>query len=271
MSIQKKILDLDKVLDQGGFSEDTVKYRSPFLKDLQDVNSIEALDIAQNLRYWSLIDHDVVVAISYVFGSVHSVEVDKTARIVGCSTFSIPFNYLGIKVGGVMSTSVLGMRSSPWLDILREASTLKSKGIDLCALIRKKVGNGEDTLFWEEHWIGEKELRIQFPRLYALETCKHISVAAKMRHNSLSSSLRCPPSGGAKEDQFCLINSCLADLILPQMKNYWYWSLEGSSEFSVKSARILINDSLYPTGDVLTRWVKLVSIKINIFSWRVFG
>ncbi|GKD74553.1 hypothetical protein Tco_1332835, partial [Tanacetum coccineum] len=146
------------------------------------------------------------------------------------------------------------LMSSPWLDILREVSSLKSKGIDLCALIRKKVRNGEDTLFWEEHWIGEKELRIQFPRLYALETCKHISVAAKMRHNSLSSSLRCPLSRGAKEDQFCLINLCLADLILPQMNNYWYWSLEGSSEFSVISARILINDSSYPTGDVLTRW-----------------
>ncbi|GKC87706.1 hypothetical protein Tco_1148355, partial [Tanacetum coccineum] len=46
-----KILDLDKVLDQGGFSEDTVKYRSSLLKDLQDVNSIEALDIAQKLRF----------------------------------------------------------------------------------------------------------------------------------------------------------------------------------------------------------------------------
>ncbi|GJR81287.1 hypothetical protein Tco_0152072 [Tanacetum coccineum] len=157
-------------------------------------------------------------------------------------------------VHGAFDNFIRIYRSSPWLDILREASTLKSKGIDLCALIRKKVGNGEDTLFWEEHWIGEKELRIQFPRLYALETCKHISVAAKMRHNSLSSSLRCPLSGGAKEDQFCLINSCLANLILPQMNNYWYWSLEGSSEFSVKLARILINDSLYPTGDVLTRW-----------------
>ena len=49
-------------------------------------------------------------------------------------------------------------RSSPWLDILHEVSSLKSKGIDLCALIRKKVGNGEDTLFWDEHWKGEKDL-----------------------------------------------------------------------------------------------------------------
>ncbi|GKD68098.1 hypothetical protein Tco_1322188 [Tanacetum coccineum] len=115
-------------------------------------------------------------------------------------------------------------RSSPWLDILREASSLKSKGIDLCALIRKKVGNGKDTLFWEEHWIGEKDMRIQFLRLYALETCKHIIVAAKMRHNSLSSYFRRPTRGGAEEAQFCFFNSCLADLILSQMIDRWYWS-----------------------------------------------
>nr|GEW64091.1 ribonuclease H-like domain-containing protein [Tanacetum cinerariifolium] len=34
LSIQKKILDVDKVLDQGGYSEDTMNYRSSLLKEL---------------------------------------------------------------------------------------------------------------------------------------------------------------------------------------------------------------------------------------------
>ncbi|GJY36608.1 hypothetical protein Tco_0421986 [Tanacetum coccineum] len=46
LSIQKKISDVYKVLDQGGYREDTVKYRSSLLKDLQDINSIEVLGIA---------------------------------------------------------------------------------------------------------------------------------------------------------------------------------------------------------------------------------
>ncbi|GJV87893.1 RNA-directed DNA polymerase, eukaryota [Tanacetum coccineum] len=219
---------------------------------------------------------------------VHSKEVDRIARIVGCSTFISPFHYLGVKVGGVMSKistwdevnskvysrlskwklnslsiggrltllkSVISsiplyhmsifkvpmgvlnhlesirrnfingvdgsnkkmtqssslwsrvikaiygdygaldnfnriQRKSPWLGILREISSLKSKGIDLGALIRKKVGNGEDTLFWEEHWNREKDLR--------------------------TSSFRRPPRG-AEESQFDIFNSCIADLVLPQM------------------------------------------------------
>ncbi|GKC15737.1 hypothetical protein Tco_1012519 [Tanacetum coccineum] len=191
---------------------------------------------------------------------VHLEEVDRTARTVGCSTFSSPFHYLGVRVGGVMS------KISSW----DEVSSLKSKCIDLRVLIRKKIGNGEDTLFWEDHWKGEKDLRSHFPRLYALETCKHITVAAKLRHDSLASSFRRPPRGGAEETQFGLFNSCLADLILPQMLDRWFWSLEGSGEFSVKSTRIFINVSFHFIGDVPTRWVKLHPIKINIFYWRVF-
>ncbi|GKC41134.1 RNA-directed DNA polymerase, eukaryota [Tanacetum coccineum] len=160
-------------------------------------------------------------------------------------------------------------RRSPWLDILRGASALKIKGIDFYAYIHKKVGNGEDTLFWEDPWLGENVLRIQYPRLYALETCKSISVADKMKHDSLSYSFRHLPRGGAEDTQFGLLNSCLANLILPQMRDRWYWSLEGSGDFSVKSIRILINDTLSSIGDVPTRWVKLVPIKINVFAWRV--
>ncbi|GKD29693.1 RNA-directed DNA polymerase, eukaryota, partial [Tanacetum coccineum] len=93
-------------------------------------------------------------------------------------------------VHGALDTFFRISWSSPWLDILCEVSSLKSKGIDLCALIRKK--------------------------------------------------------------------------------DRWFWSLEGSSEFLVKSTRILINDFFHHIGDVLTRWVKLVPIKINIFAWRVF-
>lgn len=161
-------------------------------------------------------------------------------------------------------------RSSPWLDILRESTSLKNKGIDLFALIRKKIGNGEDTLFWEETWLGEKELKFQFPRLYALESCKQLSVAEKTKHASLSSSFRRPPRGGAEDEQFRLLRSCLADLILSQMNDRWYWSQDGSGEFSVKSVHNLIDDSLLPMEDVPTRWVKLIPIKINIFAWRVF-
>nr|GEY07458.1 hypothetical protein [Tanacetum cinerariifolium] len=144
-------------------------------------------------------------------------------------------------VHGALDKIIRIHKSSPWLDILCEVFSLKSKGIDLCALIRKKV-----------------------------ETCKYITVATELRHNSLASSFRRPPMKGAEKSQFDLFNLSLADLIIPQMLDHWFWSLEGLDEFSVKSTCILINDSFHSIGDIPTRWVKLLLIRIIIFAWRVF-
>ncbi|GKB53613.1 hypothetical protein Tco_0904366 [Tanacetum coccineum] len=193
---------------------------------------------------------------------VCTIEVDSAARFVGCSTFTPPFNYLEVKVGGVMSrinswdelyspvslsifkvpmgvlkcmesirrkffngvegsnrkmeliswNNVLASkkkdglgvssffvvnsvmmfkwvwhfitqgsslwprfikvihgirgsldcssnthRHSPWLDIIREISSIKSKKLDLLTFVRKKMGNGEDTTFWDEVWLGADE------------------------------------------------------------------------------------------------------------------
>ncbi|GJW73088.1 RNA-directed DNA polymerase, eukaryota [Tanacetum coccineum] len=380
--------DVDIVLDQGGFDKANLKYRSKLLKDLQEVNSIEALDIAQkdkacwsiegdeNSKYFHgsfhrgcnasfitlipkiqyakvvkdfhpisligsvykiiakelanrlhLVMSDLVSDVQYAFVAnrqildgpfilnelmswcewdasnintivkvlkcffmasglkiniqksklmglgVHLDEVDSTARLIGCSTLSTPFIYLGVKVGDTLS---IGGRLTLLKSVLSSIPLYHMSifkvpmGINLFAPIRKKVENGEDTLFWEETWLGEKELKLKYPRLYSLESCKQISVAEKMNHASLSSSFRRSPRGGDEDEQFWHLQFFLADLILPQMNDRWYWSLNGSGEFSVKSARILIDDTLLSMEDAPTRWVKLVPIKINIFAWRLF-
>ncbi|GJR87200.1 RNA-directed DNA polymerase, eukaryota [Tanacetum coccineum] len=65
------------------------------------------------------------------------------------------------------------------------------------------------------------------------------------------------------------LQSKVADLALPNMSDRWSWSLEGSCEFSVKSTRILIDDTILPKADVPTRWLKVVPIKVNVHAWRV--
>ncbi|GKD03966.1 hypothetical protein Tco_1178940 [Tanacetum coccineum] len=76
-------------------------------------------------------------------------------------------------------------RRSPWIDIVRELYALSHQGIDLSLFVRNKVINGEDTLFWAEIWLDKVALKLHYPRLYALESHKQISVAAKIGHASL--------------------------------------------------------------------------------------
>ncbi|GJZ37963.1 hypothetical protein Tco_0584154, partial [Tanacetum coccineum] len=196
-------------------------------------------------------------------------EVNSAATKIGCSIFTIHFVHLGVKVGGVISRikswddvvakvssrlskwklkplsiglaifshdtclwtrfikAIYGKdddlnspsslsKCSPWLDIIREVTVLRTKGINLLDLIRKKVGNGLNTLFWEDPWLDGL-------------------------------------AGGAEEEQLGFLLSCMDGLILTNIPDRWVWSLEATSEFSIKFVRQLIDDSILPKEKVATR------------------
>ncbi|GJZ08377.1 RNA-directed DNA polymerase, eukaryota, reverse transcriptase zinc-binding domain protein [Tanacetum coccineum] len=172
-------------------------------------------------------------------------------------------------VKGAIDNHVSTNRNSIWLNIVRDIYSLKRKGIDLLSFVRKKVGDGESSLFWDDTWLGEATLKMQYPRLYALELYKDISVADKMRHPNLYLPFRRQPRGGVEQEQFHELSSRITDVILPQIKDRCVWSLDGSGEFSVKSVQNFIHDSILPKCDAPTRWVKLVPIKLNILAWRI--
>nr|GEX20911.1 RNA-directed DNA polymerase, eukaryota, reverse transcriptase zinc-binding domain protein [Tanacetum cinerariifolium] len=144
---------------------------------------------------------------------------------------------------GALDTHKLIPRRSPWQDVILAIHSLQSK--------------------------GEVVLKVLYKRLYALEMCKSISVAEKMGHPSLSHSFRRMPRGGVKQENYGLLCSKVADLVLPNISDRWCWSLEGSQEFSVKSSRILIDNTILPKAEVPTRWLRVVPIKVNVHAWRV--
>ncbi|GJR33625.1 RNA-directed DNA polymerase, eukaryota, reverse transcriptase zinc-binding domain protein [Tanacetum coccineum] len=172
-------------------------------------------------------------------------------------------------IRGALDNSSSYSRRSPWLDIVNEVRKLASKGIDILSLVKKKVGNGEATSFWNDVWLGDFPLKQTYPRLYFLELDKHVSVASKLRANSLISSFRRSPRSGIEEEQLLLLISNTSSVILPNISDRWSWLLDPSGDFSVKSTREFIDDSMLPKTDVPTRWVKSIPIKINIFAWRV--
>nr|GEV10770.1 hypothetical protein [Tanacetum cinerariifolium] len=137
---------------------------------------------------------------------------------------------------GNLSTTAKSSFPSIWLDIIRELHNLKNKGIDLLGLIKKKIGNGVDTFFWEDTWKGD--------------------IAFKF-------------IGGVELEQFTDMINSLADLQLPNMQDRWFWSLSGSGDFSVTSVRKIIDDHLLPEVSSKFSWRKMVPIKVNILAWKV--
>ncbi|GJU85791.1 hypothetical protein Tco_1293337 [Tanacetum coccineum] len=118
-----------------------------------------------------------------------------------------------------LDTHKLILRRSPWQDVILAIHSLQSKGINLMDFIQKKVGNGENTSFWDDSWLREVALKVLYKRLYALEMCKSISVAEKMGHPSLSHSFRRMPRGGVEQKNYGLLCSKVADLTLPNISD----------------------------------------------------
>ncbi|GKC65636.1 hypothetical protein Tco_1098234 [Tanacetum coccineum] len=144
---------------------------------------------------------------------------------------------------GALEGTSSASRNSLWLDIIQVLSSLKTKGIDLLGFAKNK-----------------------FPRLFALELRKDISVAEKMSHSFLAFSFRRLPRGGVEEEQFSNLISCTSAFILPQIEDRWVWSLSLTGDFSMNSTRSFIDDKLLSSFDSPTRWVKVVPIKITIFA-----
>ncbi|GJY77834.1 RNA-directed DNA polymerase, eukaryota [Tanacetum coccineum] len=98
---------------------------------------------------------------------------------------------------------------------------------------------------------------------------KKISVAGKMAQPSLITSFRRNTRSGTEASQMDMLTSLLEGICLPNMLDRWCWSLSGDEEFSVSSARILIDDKTLGTVGSKTHWCKYVPLKVNILSWRV--
>ncbi|GJV82863.1 hypothetical protein Tco_1522761 [Tanacetum coccineum] len=59
--------------------------------------------------------------------------------------------------------------NSCWINIIKEVRRLEEKGINLLLFMKKKLGNGLSTLFWDDVWCMGSSLRIDFLELMLSE------------------------------------------------------------------------------------------------------
>nr|GEX64311.1 hypothetical protein [Tanacetum cinerariifolium] len=116
--------------------------------------------------------------------------------------------------------------------------SLSAKGLDLLKFMCIKVGNGNSTSFWVDKWCIERVLKDRFPRIYALELDKNVTVADKLSR-------------------------------LAPINDRWIWELENTRDFTVASARKAIDDKFLPSVLCKTRCNKFIPRKINVHAWKV--
>ncbi|GKE24074.1 RNA-directed DNA polymerase, eukaryota, reverse transcriptase zinc-binding domain protein, partial [Tanacetum coccineum] len=169
------------------------------------------------------------------------------------------------KVGKVINS---GARSC-WTSIVNEIRNLSNHGVNVLDNMQLKLGNGTTTSFWNDKWYGGGVLKDLFPRLYALENSKSVTVCDKLSDPSLDISFRRKTRGGVEQLQFNGLSDLVNSVSLSPASDRWTWSLEGSGIFSVASIRKLIDAKRLPIVSSSTRWVKYVPIKFNVLAWKI--
>ena len=131
------------------------------------------------------------------------------------------------------------------------------------------VGNGENTRFWEDTWLGDKPLSHQYPSLYNIVHHKEVSVASVLS--------QAPPLNigfrrvltANKWTRWLHLVSRLIDVQLTNQRDAFVWKLTNNGVFTVKS---LYLDFMSGHTHFLRKyiWKMKVPLKIKIFMWFLF-
>nr|GEX40458.1 hypothetical protein [Tanacetum cinerariifolium] len=136
-------------------------------------------------------------------------------------------------------------------------------------VLKKHVGNGASTRFWEDLWLDNQLLSSRFPRLYALENFKNIAISDRWNGVAWFWQWRREVRGWVEQTQLDGLSALLENVTLSSERDRWWWSLDPNGIFSVKQTRQWIYNVVLPSAQLSTRWNKLVPRKVNILIWRV--
>ncbi|GAU29681.1 hypothetical protein TSUD_53330 [Trifolium subterraneum] len=139
----------------------------------------------------------------------------------------------------------------------------------------RKVGDGTESYFWTDPWLGWTPLCARFDRLFDLVVNKSSTVAEMC-------SLGWDTGGEAwvwqrhlwawEEEMLGECQVLLHDFILQaQLSDTWIWRLDPVSGYSVRGVyQLLTSHPSDPLDDVLDLiWHKQVPLKVSIFAWRL--
>jgi hypothetical protein len=143
----------------------------------------------------------------------------------------------------------------------------------------KDLGNGALTFFWEDSWVGNVPLKLQFPRLFSISSQKEAMVADVYTPGLV-------PSWGLlwrrrlfvwEEDLLANLLNVLHPVTLSEEDDRWRWRPEEGNDFTVKSTFLLISNLSMPAVLIPTWhaeafkviWKCLTPSKVSAFVWQL--
>ena len=148
--------------------------------------------------------------------------------------------------------------SAFWKGLMRVKDDFFSRG-------HFNVGNGMNTRFWEDVWLGHTPLSQQFPSLYNIVHRKQDTVANVFSNTTLNISFRRSLIGD-KWDRWLELVQKLMHIQMSVEPDVFVWNLTTTGSFTVKSMYLdLLNGHTRYLRKYI--WKMKVPLKIKIFMW----
>jgi len=142
--------------------------------------------------------------------------------------------------------------------------------------VRRVIGDGRDTLFWYDTWVGKLPLSVRYPRLFDLAVVKECTVEEMWR-------LGWGEGGEAwvwrrrllawEEQSVRECSDLLHNIVLQdEVHDTWRWLLDTSTGYTVKGAYTFITSTGEPSNRslVVDVWHEHIPSKVSLFAWRLF-
>ncbi|XP_071700484.1 uncharacterized protein [Rutidosis leptorrhynchoides] len=165
--------------------------------------------------------------------------------------------------------------NSVWGNIIKIGKDSLNIGLNFNVLFDKKLGDGRDTFFWEDIWVGGMRLKDRFSRLFRLEVNQMASVKDRVTFIKASWEFLWQWSRnltgrlvGELKDLGTLI---LGFTGLDHGEGKWICKVDNSEVYKTRVMTRKIEDLLLAghCSNTSTMRNKLLPQKVGLFIWRV--
>ena len=166
-----------------------------------------------------------------------------------------------------MSKRAKGTHKNPWISISFELPTFS-------LLTHCIVGDGQNTYFWEDLWLGGNILSLSFPRLYHSSTLKNLSISDfwMWSENSVSFSFGFCRNLTDREtaEVFSLLSLIESYSFRLRRKDIGIWHPSPSEGFSCESYfKSLLDPSPTRQSVFEVVWKLKIPKKVSFFTWQL--
>ncbi|XP_071685607.1 uncharacterized protein [Rutidosis leptorrhynchoides] len=159
--------------------------------------------------------------------------------------------------------------TSTWSSIVANCSNISIESLLPSDCFKMKIGYGRNISFWLDLWCGNSTLKSRFNRLYHLDLNKLDVLADKHVEGMWQWQWVRDITSGCNAQLFDDLLVEIGNCSFNDQPDSWSCSLSAEGVFSVKDARVTIDNILLPYSNTSTLWFKFIPRKVNIFLWRL--